>query len=185
MHTTSQSLLDRLKLPAAEAAWRRFADLYAPLFYYWARRLSLQEQDAADLVQEVFAVLLQKMPAFSYDRDKSFRGWLRTVFHNKWRERHRRAVRPAAGGSVLDDLPDAAGDDLSEAEFQRHLAIRAMELMQSEFQPVTWKACWEHVVGDRPAADVARELGITVNAVYLAKSRVLRRLRQEFAGMLE
>jgi RNA polymerase sigma-70 factor (ECF subfamily) len=74
---------------------------------------------------------------------------------------------------------------LSEAEFQQHLAIRALELMKAEFQPTTWKACWEHVVCDRDPAEVAKELGITVNAVYLAKSRVLRRLRQELAGMLD
>lgn len=60
-----------------------------------------------------------------------------------------------------------------------------MEVMQQEFQPTTWKACWEHVVGGRPAIDVARELNITPNAVYLAKSRVLRRLRQELEGLLD
>jgi RNA polymerase sigma-70 factor (ECF subfamily) len=89
-------------------------------------------------------------------------------------------------GSTITEI--ASPDDLSsisEAEFQRHIVVRAMELMKTEFQAVTWKACWEHVVCDRPAAEVAKELGMTVNAVYLAKSRVLRRLRQELAGMLD
>jgi len=62
---------------------------------------------------------------------------------------------------------------------------RALELMRADFQPVTWQACWEFVVRDRPAAEVAAELGITINTVYLAKSRVLRRLREELAGLLD
>jgi RNA polymerase sigma-70 factor (ECF subfamily) len=187
MESTSVSLLEKLKLPRAEAAWSRFAELYTPLFFFWARRLGLQEQDAADLVQEVFTVLIKTMPAFSYDQSKSFRGWLRTVFHNKWRERNRHAPRPAvAGGSAVDVIPcPDAVSALSETEFQQQLSIRALELMQAEFQPTTWRACWEHVVCGREPAEVAEELGITVNAVYLAKSRVLRRLRQELAGMLE
>jgi RNA polymerase sigma-70 factor (ECF subfamily) len=187
VEATSVSLLERLKQPEPEAAWGRFAQLYTPLFYFWARRLGLQEQDAADLVQEVFTLLVLKMPEFAYNQQKSFRGWLRTVLHNKWRERQRRGNRVGiANGSEINNV--AVSDDvkaLSEAEFQQHLAIRAMELMKAEFQPTTWKACWEHVVCDRDPAEVARELGITVNAVYLAKSRVLRRLRQELAGMLE
>jgi RNA polymerase sigma-70 factor (ECF subfamily) len=188
MHTTSFSLLERLKQPLAEDAWRRFVDLYTPLLFFWARRLGLQEQDAADLVQEVFALLIQKLPAFTYDPQGSFRGWLRTVMQNKWRERQRGKSHGAvpAEPALLDNLasPDPVLE-LSEEEFQQRLTVRAMQLMQAEFEPTTWRACWEHVVGGREAAEVARELGITVNAVYLAKSRVLRRLRQELAGMLD
>jgi RNA polymerase sigma-70 factor, ECF subfamily len=188
MNSTSSSLLERLKQPQADVAWRRFVDLYTPLFYYWGRRLGLQEQDAADLVQEVFALLVQKMPAFNYDQCGSFRGWLRSVLHNKFRERRRRkSLRPSPAGA--DDLEGLASPDnvldWSEEEFRQQLTMQALQLMQAEFQPTTWKACWEHVVGGREAAAVARELGITVNAVYLAKSRVLRRLRQELAGMLD
>jgi RNA polymerase sigma-70 factor (ECF subfamily) len=128
------------------------------------------------------------MPAFTYDRFGSFRGWLRTIMHNKFHEHKTRKGlrRSPAGAADLEGLasPDNV-QDWSEEEFRRHVTMQAMQLMQAEFQPTTWKACWEHVVGDRPAADVARELGITVNAVYLAKSRVLRRLRQELEGMLE
>jgi RNA polymerase sigma-70 factor (ECF subfamily) len=107
---------------------------------------------------------------------------------NKWREagRTHTHLRPPADQSGFADPsgPDPAAA-FAEAEFQQHLVMRALQLMQSEFQPVTWKACWEHVVCDRPAAEVANELGITVNAVYLAKSRVLRKLRQELQGLLD
>ena len=76
-------------------------------------------------------------------------------------------------------------DSLIETEYRQQLAMRALELMQADFQPATWKACWEHAACGRPAAEVAAELGLTVNAVYLATSRVLRRLRQELEGLLD
>lgn len=185
--TTPVSLLERLRQPAAQAAWGEFVDLYTPLLYFWALRLGLQEPDAADLVQDVFLLLYQKLPEFSYEGNKSFRSWLRTVLLNKWRDRQRRAALPMApGGAVLAEVPARAeGDEVEEAEYRQHLVSRALEVMQAEFQPTTWRACWEHVVAGRPAADVAQELGITVNAVYLAKSRVLSRLRKELEGLLD
>jgi RNA polymerase sigma-70 factor (ECF subfamily) len=188
MHTTSVSLLERLRLPDADVAWERFVNLYTPLLFYWARRVGLQESDAADLVQDVFATLVQKLPEFHYDRSQSFRSWLHTVLLNKWRKlRRRQPSLPQPGDASLASLanPDDEFVELEEAEFRQHLFVRALQLMQADFQPTTWKACWEHVVCDRPAAEVARELQITVNAVYLAQSRVLRRLRQELEGLLD
>jgi RNA polymerase sigma-70 factor (ECF subfamily) len=188
MNTTSVSLLERLRQPVErEYAWRRFVQLYTPLLYHWARLLGLSSADAADLVQEVFALLVRQLPQFAYDRQKSFRGWLHTVFLNKWRDlRRRAAAAPHAGDSAVEEAsgPDPIAD-FDEAEYRQHLVQRLLQLMQTEFHPTTWKACWEFVVADRPAADVARELGITVNAVYLAKSRVLTRLRQELDGLLD
>jgi RNA polymerase sigma-70 factor (ECF subfamily) len=185
MNTTSVSLLERLRQPDAEADWMRFVNLYTPLCLCWARRLGLQQADAADLVQDVFTVLVQKLPEFTYDRQRSFRRWLKTVLLNKWRESCRSQGAGRAGAADLDDWPgpDEAAE-VEEAEFQRHLAVRALQLMQAEFQPATWQACWEHGVRGRPAADVARELHLSANAVYLATSRVLRRLRQELEGLL-
>jgi RNA polymerase sigma-70 factor, ECF subfamily len=188
MDTTNISLLERLKLPVDEMAWSRFVDLYTPLIYAWARRIGLQESDAADLVQEVFAALVQKMPEFAYDRHKSFRAWLRTVTLNKWRDRcRRRAARPhEATVHAPLDLADSEGEaSFGELEYRQQLVARALELMQAEFQPTTWKACWEFVVGGRSAAEIAGELGISENAVHLAKGRVLRRLRKELEGLLE
>ncbi len=187
MYTTSVSLLERLKQPEAHKAWARFVNLYTPLLFYWARRLGLQEPDAADLVQDVFALLVVKLPEFNYKRDQSFRGWLRRVLYNKWRKQKSRPGAPAtAGAGLLSGLagPDQAAD-LDEAEFRQQVTVRALQLMQEEFQPATWKACWETAVCGRSAAEVARELGVSVNAVYLARGRVLRRLRQELEGMLD
>jgi len=189
MDTTSVSLLERLREPADhEASWPRFVQLYTPLLYYWARQLGLESNDAADLVQEVFTVLVQKLPGFVYDRNKSFRGWLRIITINKWREKRRRRT-VEAGAVGLADGADVAEPDgaeaFAESEYQQHLVGRALELMQVEFEPATWQACWQCVVVGRTPADVAAELGITVNAVYLAKSRVLRRLHQELHGLLD
>jgi RNA polymerase sigma-70 factor (ECF subfamily) len=186
MNTTPISLLERLRKPDEPDPWRRFTDLYTPLLYYWARRLGLQEQDAADLVQDVFVLLVQKLPEFTHDRKHSFRSWLRTVLLNRWRTGQRRRTPGTADDGALGEL--AVPDDVAEfgeAEYQRYLARRALELMQAQFQPTTWQACWKQVVEGRPAAEVAAELGISEGAAYVAKSRVLRRLRQELDGLID
>jgi RNA polymerase sigma-70 factor (ECF subfamily) len=188
MNTTSLSLLERLRQPTETDAWARFVRLYTPLLYYWARRLALQHQDAADLVQEVFTVLVQKLPEFVYDRDKSFRGWLRTLTRNIWRNSRRRLNLPGQvlSNELLNGLagPDDA-DAFAEAEYRQHLTARALQLIQAEFEPGTWKAFWECTVAERPAAEVAAELHSTPAAVYVAKSRVLARLREEFGPLLD
>jgi RNA polymerase sigma-70 factor (ECF subfamily) len=188
MHTTSISLLERVRQPAEREAWARFVELYTPLLYYWACRLGMQESDAADLVQEVFTILVQKLPEFTYERGKGFRSWLRTITYNKWRDlQRRRAAAPEGHDAVpLPELPAPESVDVFwEREYRQHLVGRALELMQREFQPSTWKACWECVVEGRSAAEVGRELGLGVEAVYAAKSRVLRRLRQELGGLFD
>ena len=76
LNTTFASLLERLRQPGSPGAWPRFVRLYTPLLHYWVRRTGFSDADADDLVQEVFAALVQKMPAFAYDKDKTFRGWL-------------------------------------------------------------------------------------------------------------
>ncbi len=187
MPTTSITLLERLRKPGERDAWDRFVQLYTPLLLFWARRTGLPEADAADLVQEVFLVLLRKLPEFAYQPGRSFRGWLRTILVNKWRNYRDRLVNTRnEGPAALEDLagPDSMAD-LVKADYQQYLVGRALQLMQVEFQPATWKACWEYVVRGRPAAEVAAELNLSVNAVYLAKSRVLTRLRQELEGLLE
>jgi RNA polymerase sigma-70 factor (ECF subfamily) len=184
MHTTSPSLLQRLRTPGQADAWARFVQLYSPLIYYWGRRAGLQETDASDLVQEVFAVLLRKLPAFEYDGRRTFRGWLRVVTLNKWKEARRRRAAPTDAEADLADLSaPAQAEALWDQEYRQHLVGRALEVMKADFQPATWQACWAHVVEGKPAAQVAAELNLSANAVYLATSRVLRRLRAELDGL--
>jgi RNA polymerase sigma-70 factor, ECF subfamily len=185
MNTTSITLLERLRRPDQPDAWPRFVRLYTPLLYYWARRLGLSTADAADLVQDVLVVLVQKLPEFTYDPTKSFRGWLRTIAVNKWRERRRRPeAAPLNNGAAELFGPDEVAA-FEQAEYHRHLVESALSIMQAEFEPTTWKACWEFVVSERPAAEVAAELSVSVDVVYGAKARVLRRLRQELDGLLD
>ena len=185
MNTTSVSLLHRLRQPGDQEAWRRFVHLYSPLLYYWARGVRLPEPDAADLVQEVLVVVIERMPEFNYDPGRSFRGWLRTIALNKWRERCRRfAAAPTATNSDLAEVAeDNATDVFAENEYRQWLVRQALSIMQAEFEPTTWKACWESVVAGRPAADIAAELKVSADVVYGAKSRVLRRLREELEGL--
>jgi RNA polymerase sigma-70 factor (ECF subfamily) len=183
---TPASLLERLRQPAPRDAWERFVKLYTPLLFAWAHRAGLRHEDAADLVQDVFATLVEKLPTFSYDGTGSFRAWLRTLLMNRWRNRLR---RPAPLPLHEADAAVPAGPDpidlFEQAEYRQCLVHRALELMQTDFRPSTWKAFWEHVVVGRPAAEVGRELGLSANSVYVARVRVLTRLREELAGLVD
>lgn len=187
MFTTPVSLLERIREAPASNAWERFVDVYTPLLFSWAHRLGMNEHDVADLMQEVFTSLVEYLPRFTYDPSRSFRAWLKTVLLNAWRKQQaRRAAMRVGAGEDLDVLEDTDPRlEIEEEEYRRHVVARALEIMQAEFEPTTWKACWNFVVEDRPAQEVAAELKITVNAVYLAKSRVLRRLRGELQGLLD
>jgi RNA polymerase sigma-70 factor (ECF subfamily) len=187
VYTTSLTLLERLRQPDDQAAWTRFVELYTPLLYRFARTAGLQEQDAADLVQDIFELLVRKLPAFRHDRRGSFRAWLRTITLNKWRERFRRAgARHLTNTDGLDQIMarDPA-DTFEEAEYRRQLVGRALRVLQPGFSPTSWTAFQEHVVAGRDAAAVAAELGIAVGTVYAAKSRILTRLRHHLDGLLD
>jgi RNA polymerase sigma-70 factor (ECF subfamily) len=187
MLTTPPSLLERLRQTQESDAWERFVEIYTPLLFAWTKRLGLSDHEAADLVQDVFTILVEQMPQFVYDKEKSFRSYLKTVLLNRWRNQVRRRAtenvvrHPALESVAGDDGPVA---ELEEAEYRKYLVTRALAVMKAEFEPATWQACWEFVVSGRSADEVARQLGMSVNAVYLAKSRVLRRLRQELSGFL-
>ena len=184
MNSTPTSLLQRARQPGDQAAWGQFVELYFGLLLGWARALHLQEADAADLVQDVFTTLVRVLPTFQLDGQGSFRAWLRTVLLNRWRDWvRRRALLPRqAEETALTALPDRAGDAvLEEQAYRRYLLGRALELLRDEFRPTTWQAFWEHGVRGGPAA----ELGLTAGAVYAARFRVLTRVREQLAGMLD
>ena len=173
-------------MEATARAWSRFVNLYTPLLFHWGRRLGLPEQEVGDLVQDVFTVLVVQMPGFQYEPGGSFRGWLWRVTLNKWRDRRKNKAEQQAPEGALEGLTNREDScALDEAEYRAWVVGRALRLMQAEFSPATWKACWEHVVCDRSAVEVAAELGISPGSVYVAKSRVLFRLRQELAGLVD
>jgi RNA polymerase sigma-70 factor (ECF subfamily) len=186
MQSTPVTLLERLRRPGDGAAWSQFVHLYTPLLYAWACRAGLSENDAADLLQDVFATLLRELPRFEYQPGKSFRAWLRTVLLNRWRTLQRRRAPRSVPPEQLDAVPGPVEPDLpGEAEERRELVRRALALIEGEFAPATWQAFRQCAVLGRRAAEVAAELGLSANAVYLARARVLRRLREQLTGLVD
>jgi RNA polymerase sigma-70 factor, ECF subfamily len=191
---TSVSLLNRLRLHPEAAAWQRLVLLYTPLLQGWLRRYCLQPSDVDDLVQEVLAVLVRELPQFQHNgRSGAFRCWLRTILVHRLRKfwQRRQADPVVSGGSNFLQALDAWEDptsDLSrhwDREHDEHVSRRLLELIQPEFTPSTWRAFQGVVLEGKSAQAVAADLGISVNAVFIAKSRVLARLREEGQGLLE
>lgn len=185
MESTSASLIKRLRNPHDEEAWQRFVDLYVPTLHAWAHRRGLSDSDASDLTQEILVLLLNKMQQFRYDPERSFRGWIRIVAMNKWREMQRRKIKqPEQRELVLEEVPEDE-DEFWETELTLRVVNRAFYLLETDFAEKTAQAFRKCAIeGVRPQ-EVAHSLGITVNAVYLAKSHVLRRLRQELEGLID
>jgi RNA polymerase sigma-70 factor (ECF subfamily) len=187
---TSLTLLERIRAADPEA-WRRLVHLYGPLVYSWARRSGLGDTDAADLLQEVWKSVAAALDRFRRDAGGgTFRGWLWTIARNKIRDHYRAEQGKAAavGGTdacqMLQTIPEEEPADESGAEDHR-LLHAALDLIRPEFEDRTWRAFWATAVDGRAAADVGAELGLAANAVYQAKSRVLRRLRHEMAGLFD
>jgi RNA polymerase sigma-70 factor, ECF subfamily len=189
---TSASLLDRLHRAPDAAGWDRLVRIYEPFIRRWLTDPTLAA-DADDLTQDVLAILVRELPNFERQRLGSFRNWLRTITVNRVKEHWRRAglrERPEGGtaaGARLAQLADPASllSRRWDAEHDAHVARKLMDLLESEFSHSTWSAFRRQVVDGQSAAAVAAETGMSVNAVLLAKSRVLRRLREEAAGLLE
>lgn len=190
---TSSTLLRRVQAQDPEA-WRRFVHLYGCLVYRWCRQAGLQEADASDVGQEVFKAVLGAIGTYHHDRNgDTLRGWLRTITHNKVVDFQRR--QPTGGKGVggseaqarLQEIkePDAKESDAALEEDERLLLHRrAVEMILADCKPETSEAFLRVVVQGQKPADVAEDLGISVNAVYMAKSRILRRIREEFAELV-
>jgi RNA polymerase sigma-70 factor (ECF subfamily) len=189
----SLSLLERVRA-RDRAAWARLVALYGPMVYGWCLRAGLQPADAADVGQEVFAAVARGIDGFRHDRaGDTFRGWLYVITRNKLRDRAASPGVVGAGGSDaqrrLAELPagppDESGSTDEEVNERKALCRRAVECIRGDFEPRTWQCFWRAFVDGHAPADIATDLGITVNAVYLARSRVLRRLREEFASLCD
>jgi RNA polymerase sigma factor (sigma-70 family) len=191
MPTTQASLLVRLRDPNDGGAWRQFVQIYGPVVYGFARRRGVQDADAADLMQEVLRSMMTSARRLDYDPSRgSFRGWLFTVTRNKLldlREKQRRGQ--GAGGTsaqeMLEQQPARVDESLWDEEFRRHLFSVAADQVKGEFEEKTWRAFWASAVDGKKPQEVAAALGITVGAVYIAKSRVQARLKERVGELTE
>jgi RNA polymerase sigma-70 factor (ECF subfamily) len=183
---TQPSLLVRIRRPQDAAAWQQFVELYAPLVYGFLRKQGLQDADAADVAQDVLRTVAQQIGEFEYDRSRgSFRGWLFTVVHSRladFRQRTRRQRQLLAEAAAI--APEAA-EELSSAEwdvdYQRQVFHAAAERVRGDFGESAWQAFLAAAVEGRAAKEIAAELGMSQAAVYLAKARVMNRIREELA----
>src|SRR5207237_644077 len=177
----------KLRAPADTAAWGEFVVIYEPLIYRLARRKGLQDADARDLCQEVFRRVAQAIDRWDLDPARgSFRGWLSRIARNllvNFLARRPYRLRGSGSTSVQDLLEAQPAEDpsataLFEAEYRRRLFRWAADEVRGEFATTTWQAFWQTAVEGRSPSDVAAELGLSVGAVYIARSRVLARLRR-------
>jgi RNA polymerase sigma-70 factor (ECF subfamily) len=194
MNETSLSLLDRICRDPSDGSWHRIVDLYTPLLRHWLSRLDIQPNDADDLMQEILLAVSRELRNFAHTgRAGAFRSWLRAILYHRVRDFWRsRKYRPAAtGGTSWAERLEQMADDDSDAsrqwnlEHDRYVMARLLEQVRPRFEPTTWQAfCRQFFDGVR-ADLVAAELGLSLNSVLLAKSRILKRLRQELHGLVE
>ena len=191
---TSLTLLQRLRDNQPEA-WRVVVGLYTPLVYHWSARRGVRGADAEDVAQEVFQAAAAGLARFRREREgDSFRGWLRGITRNILLQHFRRADRqPRASGGTdalarLQEVAEAetpesdADDSPSELETLRR---RALELVRGQVEERTWRAFWLTAIEGRSPNDVAPGLGVSPTAVRMAKSRVLRRLKEQFGDLIQ
>jgi RNA polymerase sigma-70 factor (ECF subfamily) len=189
---TPLSLLERARRQDA-VAWERLMGLYRPLVLYWCRRGGLAVEDAEDVTQEVFTSVSAHLGEFRRDRpDDTFRGWLRVITRNQLRMHHRRTEgKPRGqGGSAawrdLEEIADATAEPGEEERVQLgEVYRRALELVRGEFEPRTWQAFCLSILDGRSTDAAAAELAMSVAAVRQAKSRILRRVKQEVGDLID
>jgi RNA polymerase sigma-70 factor (ECF subfamily) len=189
---TRPSLLLRIRESSNDLAWREFVEIYTPLLFAYGQRAGLQPADAADVAQEVLGIIARGANDFEYDPKRGrFRGWLLGVARNRvmkfqeQRRRHPLAVSPSSVERALE--PHAAADDESQwdREYHQRLFAWAAEQVRREFEEKTWQAFWQTAVEDKSGGEVAKALGLSVGAVYIARSRVLSRLKQRVAEAMK
>lgn len=190
--TTRYSLITRIRDPDDSESWGEFVKLYGPFIYAIARERGLQDADACDLVQDVMQAISRSITGFEPDPSMGrFRGWVGTITRRKLARFFERSGKQlgGAGGTknvlALSNAPIKKANDAWEQEHQCYLFHLAAERVRNEFAHTTWRAFWLTAVEGVPAKQAADDCGITVGAVYIAKSRVVNRLRERVAQMME
>ncbi len=192
MHTTSVSLLERLAQAGDEADWQKLIIIYRPFIEKVVLGYPSLASHADDVAQEVMLVLMRELPVFQRQRTGSFRSWLRNVTVNQMRivlRKHRR--ERTVGGLELEQQIEALADPCSAAakqwdeEHDRAVLQRVIDVVRPTVNQKTWQAFERYALADEGPAQVAAELEMSLNSVLLAKSRILRRLRNEARGLVD
>lgn len=189
---TRPSLLLRIRDATDHEAWREFVAIYTPLIFGFARRRGLQEADAADLAQDVMRAVAQAIKRFDYQPELgTFRSWLFTITRNKFNgllDRQRREPRGTGETAVqqfLEAVPCPERDDHWDREYHQRLFEWACQQVRGEFQEATWQAFWLTAIEDRPGQEAAAAAGLSVGAVYVARSRVTARIREKVSEITD
>ncbi len=186
--TTHPSLLIRIRDPRDQEAWETFVDTYVPLIYRYARRMGLQDADAADISQEVLTEVARCIRSFEYHPDRGrFRDWLGILVRRRLGRFLKKKVREAPDATEAEaDLSEPCSADTEWTdEFNARILVAAMEKARPHFEPATWRAFEGVWLENRRAGEVAAELKLPIEAIYTAKSRVLKRLEEEVRILAE
>jgi RNA polymerase sigma factor (sigma-70 family) len=184
---TRPTLLVRIRDACDQRAWSEFVELYSPLIYGFTRKQGLQDADAVDVTQDVLRIVSRSIGHLEYDPERgSFRGWLFTIVRNElkdWFTKQRSAAigsGESANVTLFDSLSNSE-DELSAVwnrDHEQHIFERAADRVRGEVEESTWQAFWKATVENQSGKQIAAELGLSVAAVYLAKSRVMARLKE-------
>jgi RNA polymerase sigma-70 factor (ECF subfamily) len=192
MNETRQSLLLRAQTGETDA-WKDLTDLYRPLILSWLNRQGVPARDLEDLSQEVLLSVVKQLPGFQHSgHPGAFRSWLRTIVCRRTADYWRALddVTPAGGSGATAALQQIADPDSDlnrqwNEEHDRYVIHCLLDLVEEEFEPVTLQAFRRVALDLVSGAEAAQELGLSVAAVYVAKSRVLARIRQEAEGLID
>ena len=189
---TRPTLLMQIRDTEDARSWRQFVELYTPLIMRFCRWRGLGDHDAADVVQDVLASIAKAIKTFEYDPKKgTFRSWLFTITRRAiWRQTGKKQRQPIPSGgqtvvAMLDATQEAEEDDTWDLEYRKRLFQWAADSVRPEFQTSSWDAFWKTTVEECRGTEVADQLGLTVGAVYVAKSRVLKRIREKVASVAD
>jgi len=194
MQTTSVSLLDRLGNSATDRDWQRLLEIYRPFIRSVTRAYPMLASQADDVTQEVMLVLMRELPTFQRQRQGSFRAWLRNITVNQLRIAIRKSKKFPQNSSEAKDLDfqlsqlDDPSSELARQWDEQHdkfVLAQVMASVKGDFQSATWEAFQMYAVRGEPASEVAKKLGLSLNSVLLAKSRVIKRMRAEAAGLVD